>query len=99
MSVESLKSKVSQVCQEEQVRRLDLFGSRARSGGLEGNDYDLIAILEDDSPEAYAKRFFRVLHGLEDVLDAPVDLLTPDSIKRESLRRRIEEEKVCLYES
>ena len=99
MTVESLKSKVSQICKREGVRRLELFGSRARSSALAGKDYDFVAVFEDESPESYAKRFFRVLHGLEDVLDAPVDLLTPGSIKRESLRKQIEEEKVCLYES
>lgn len=99
MTVESLKSRVSQVFEREAVRRLELFGSRARSEALEGKDYDFVVVFEDESAESYAKRFFRVLHGLEDVLDAPVYLLTPGSIKRESLRMQIEKEKVCLYES
>jgi len=99
MSVEAIKSKVVQVCRQEGVGRLELFGSRARSGGVSGRDYDFLAVFDDLPAEEYSKRYFRTLHGLEDVLGAPVDLLTPGSVKRDSLKRKIEEEKVLVYES
>ena len=99
MSEDSLKNKVSQICQDQGVKRLELFGSRARSPVLEGRDYDFVATFEELPPDEYSKRFFKLLHGLEESLGGPVDLLTPQSIAKKSLRDKIEKEKICVYES
>ena len=99
VTVEALKSKVEGVCRAQGVRRLDLFGSRARTDAREGNDYDFVATFADFPSGEYAKRYFGLLHSLEDILDAPVDLLTPDSIRKRSLKDRIEQDKICVYES
>lgn len=99
MTDRDLRGIISQVCKDQGVRRLDLFGSRARSPEREGRDYDFVATFEDFPPEEYSRRFFKLLHGLEDSLGAPVDLLTPQSIHKESLKRKIEKEKICVYES
>jgi predicted nucleotidyltransferase len=99
VTVNLLKSKVQQACRTQGVRRLDLFGSRARTDALEGNDFDFVATFGDLPPSEYAKRYFGLLHSLEDILDAPVDLLTPDSIHKRSLREKIDKEKICVYES
>ena len=99
MGVEELKSRIQQACVDQGVRRLDLFGSRARSNALEGNDFDFLATFEESAPTEYSKRFFSLLHSLEDILGTPVDLLTTDSINKRSLRERIEKEKICVYGS
>ena len=99
MTDRDFRERVSQVCEGQGVRRLELFGSRARSPEMVGHDYDFVATFEDFSPEEYSRRYFKLLHGLEDSLGAPVDLLTPQSIHKESLRRKIEKEKICVYES
>ena len=99
MSVEELKSKIRQACENQGVRRLDLFGSKARTNAMEGNDFDFLATFEDSAPSEYSRRFFNLLHSLEDILDEPVDLLTIDSIHKRSLKKRIEEEKICVYGS
>jgi uncharacterized protein len=99
MTDTDLRRKIYQVCKSHGVRRLDLFGSRARSPERQGRDYDFVATLGDFPPEEYSKRFFGLLHGLEDSLGAPVDLLTPESIHKQSLKGKIEKEKICVYES
>lgn len=99
MSLGRLKSKIQQACRTQGVKRLDLFGSRARTNALEGNDFDFVATFGNFPPAEYARRYFGLLHSLEDILDAPVDLLTPDSIHKRSLRDKIEKEKICVYES
>ncbi len=96
---QDLRKRVSQVCKDQGVRKLELFGSRARSAELKGRDYDFVATFEDSPPEEYSKRFFGLLHGLEDSLGMPVDLLTPQSIQKESLKANIEKDKICVYES
>jgi uncharacterized protein len=100
MNLDVIRAQVQQVCLSNRVKRLELFGSRARSGGRSGRDFDLLASFQEGmEPEEYAKLYFGTLHGLEDVLGHPVDLLTPGSIRRASLRDRIMKEKVTLYES
>jgi len=99
VTVETLKSKIQKTCERQGIRRLDLFGSRARTDALEGNDFDFMATFNTAPPAEYAKQYFGLLHSLEDILDAPVDLLTADSIHRRSLKERIEKEKICVYES
>lgn len=99
MTVRDLTEQVAQACKDQGVQRLDLFGSRARSPKMEGRDYDFVATFEELPPEEYSMRFFRLLHALEDSLGEPVDLLTPQSVQKKSLKSRIEQEKVCVYES
>lgn len=98
MGIEELRNQLKGICAKQGVLRLDLFGSRARSQGGEGNDYDFIVELPDAAPTEYSRRFFGLLHALEDELNSPVDLLTYNSLKKESLKRKIAEEKVSLYE-
>ncbi|MCC5841205.1 MAG: nucleotidyltransferase domain-containing protein [Opitutales bacterium] len=99
VTTKDLRTKIAPLCKDQGVKRLDLFGSKARSPIGEGRDYDFLATFEDLPPEEYSQRFFRLLHGLEDSLNAPVDLLTPQSIRKESFRKKIEDEKICVYES
>jgi predicted nucleotidyltransferase len=93
MRIDELKNRLKGICAKQGVIRLDLFGSRARSQGGEGNDYDFIVEFSDAAPTEYSKRFFGLLHALEDELNTPVDLLTDSSLQKESLRK-----KVSLYE-
>ena len=98
MRISELQSRLKGICQEQGVIRLDLFGSRARSSNQEGQDYDFIADFADFPPAEYSKRFFGLLHALEDELNSPVDLLTYSSLKKKSLRKKIESDRVSLYE-
>ena len=99
MTDRDLRQKLSLICKDMGVRRLDLFGSRARSPAREGRDYDFVATFKEFPPEEYSKRYFGLLHCLEDSLGEPVDLLTPESIHKKSLKEKIEKEKICVYES
>jgi hypothetical protein len=98
MTINELKKRLKSICEKQEVIRLDLFGSRARSQGREGNDYDFIVELSEAAPAEYSKRFFGLLHALEDELNSPIDLLTYNSLNRKSLRNSIAKEKVSLYE-
>ncbi len=98
MQIGELKQRLKGICEEQAVVRLDLFGSRARTQGMQGNDYDFIADFGEASPAEYSRHYFGLLHALEDELDSPVDLMTYPSLKKYSLRRSIERERVPVYE-
>ncbi len=98
MSIIELKNRLKSICDGQNVVRLDLFGSRARSQGNDGNDYDFVVEFSTIAPTEYSKSYFSLLHALEDELDSPIDLLTYNAIRKNSLRKKIAEEKVPLYE-
>lgn len=98
MDIMEIKNRLRSICDKQDVVRLDLFGSRARSQGSFGKDYDFVVEFSNITPGEYSKRYFGLLHALEDELDSPIDLLTYSSIRRNSLRKKIAEEKVPLYE-
>ena len=97
MHISDLKKRLKTICEEEGVLRLDLYGSRARSMGTSGNDYDFIAELQDLTPDEYSKNFFSLLHALEDELKSPVDLITYNSLKKRSLKENILKERIPIY--
>ncbi|KAF0093082.1 MAG: hypothetical protein E1N59_3157 [Puniceicoccaceae bacterium 5H] len=98
MRLEELKKHTKRLCEEQHVRRLDLFGSRARHDARKGSDYDFVAEFEQLAPEEFGRYYFDLLHGLEDMLHAPVDLLTYEGIRKPALRENIERQRVKIYE-
>ena len=85
MTLEEIKQVAVPACREFKVKRLDLFGSRARCEGVTASDIDLL--VEFEEPDLHpAKRFFGLLHHLEDALGCEVDLLTINTVvSRESV--------------
>ena len=97
MTLEEIKKVVVPVCSEFNVKRLDLFGSLARGTSYFDSDVDLLVEFEEPNLQP-SKRFFGLLHHLEDDLGCKVDLLTISSLKNPYFRRRVLKEKVSIYE-
>ena len=76
--------------QQYQVQRLALFGSFARGEATESSDVDLL--VEFDGPATF-DRFMDLKFHLEDLLGAPVDLVTVKAL-RPKLRPGIEQEAI-----
>jgi predicted nucleotidyltransferase len=74
------------------VTRLALFGSRAR--GTAGPASDIDVLVAFDGP-ATSARYFGVQFYLEDLLGAPVDLVTEKAL-RERLRPYVERDAIAV---
>ena len=72
------------------VTRLALFGSTARGAARDDSDVEILVAF--DGP-ATSKRYFGVQFFLEDMLGAPVDLVT-DKVLRSELRPYVEREAI-----
>ena len=97
MGIEEIKKAASALCREFDVRRLDAFGSTARGSASESSDVDLL--VEFNEPERDpARRFFGLLHGLEDRLGCRVDLLTVGGLRNPCFKARALRERVPVYE-
>lgn len=96
VTIEKIKEIAIPACREFRVKRLDLFGSLSRSQGTAVSDVDLIVEFED--PTMFpSKRFFGLLHHLEDKLNCRVDLLTINGLRNPYFRRSILGERVSIY--
>ncbi len=96
MTPEEIKRIAVPACREFKVKRLDLFGSLARGEEASAPDVDLL--VEFEAPDSQpAKRFFGLLHRLEDALGREVDLLTFNGLRNPYLRRRVLKERVNIY--
>lgn len=97
MRIEEIKHISDAACREFNVKRLEAFGSVARGTSTVSSDLDLLVEFRnpDDMP---AKRFFGLLHRLEDALGCHVDLLTIDSLRNPYFRKRVLGERRPLYE-
>ena len=78
----------NQLAQDFGVKSLSLFGSVARDQAVSSSDVDLI--VEFNRPVGYFGLFALQDH-LEKLLDCPVDLGTPNSLKPR-LRARVEQD-------
>ena len=96
MTLQEIKTVARPACRKFKVRRLDLFGSLARGEQTAGSDVDLLVEFEEPDLQL-SRRFFGLLHYLEDTLGCEVDLLTVSSISNPYLRRRIRNERMNIY--
>jgi len=84
-------------CRKFDVRRLDVFGSTARDAASGTSDVDLLVEFRDPD-RTPARRFFGLLHQLEDTLGCKVDLLTTASLRNPYFRERVLKERIPIYE-
>lgn len=83
--IHTLKGKKTELAKQFGVKSLSLFGSVARAEATSTSDVDLI--VEFNRPVGYFG-LFALQDYLEKLLDCPVDLGTPDSLKPR-IRERI----------
>jgi len=84
-------------CRKFDVRRLDVVGSTARDAASGTSDVDLLVEFRDPD-RSPARRFFGLLHQLEDTLGCEIDLLTTVSLRNPYFRERVLKERISIYE-
>lgn len=88
MNIEQIKSDVEKLCNQHGVKSLDLFGSVARGDNKTTSDMDFLVEFDDSEPNVYSKRFFGLLHSLEDTFHCNIDLLTERSIRKKIVKKK-----------
>ncbi|MCF6149937.1 MAG: nucleotidyltransferase [Candidatus Kuenenia sp.] len=88
MTLEEIKKIAIPACREFHVKKLDVFGSLARGEVTAGSDVDLLVEFENPTLNL-SKRYFGLLHRLEDAFDCGVDLLTISGLRNPYFRRHI----------
>jgi uncharacterized protein len=88
---------IAAACQANDVKRLDLFGSRARNDFTTSSDADLLVEFNDPRRAGVFDRFLALRDALEQILGCKVDLVECSSIQNPILRRRIERDRKTVY--
>lgn len=97
MTLEEIRKAALPACRKSGVKRLDAYGSAARGTATLSSDVDLLVEFTDPD-RTPARRFFGLLHHLEDVLGRDVDLLTIDGLRNPYFKRCVLGERVAVYE-
>lgn len=87
---------LGQLCRRYGVRRLSVFGSRARGDAGPGSDVDVLVEFEEGS--RVGLRFISLQYELTDLFGRPVDLCTRGFLSPH-FRERVILEAVPLYEA
>lgn len=90
-------SDIAAICRENDVKRLELFGSHSRNDAQLASDADFVVEFNDPLRAGVFDRFLALQAGLEQLLGCPVDLLENSSIQNPVLRRRIDESRTLVF--
>jgi hypothetical protein len=96
MNIEDIRKAALPACREFNVKRLDAFGSTARGAVTPSSDVDLLVEFREPDHNP-ARRFFGLLHQLEDALGCEIDLLSAGSLRNPYFKARVLKERVPVY--
>ncbi len=92
MTLDNIREIAIPACEKFDVKRLDVFDSFARAEGTEASDIDFP--VEFDRPDIKpSKRFFGLLHQLENEFHCKIDIVTFNGLRNPYLRERIFKER------
>jgi len=80
--LEKHRPEIQALCERFGVRRLELFGSAARGEfNPQSSDLDFFVDFNDAGFEDPSDQYFGLLHGLEDLLGAKIDLVERSAVR------------------
>ena len=97
-ALEGHRQALADLCRKYRVRRLDVFGSAARSDFDEkSSDVDLLVEFEDMPHADRADAYLGFLTAAQALLQRQVDLVEVGAVRNPYLRRGIEESRELVY--
>ncbi|SRR6266436_4289851 len=97
--LDKTKDRLAEECRRFRVRRLEVFGSAARSDfDPAKSDFDFVVTFADKTPGTYADRYFDFAAAIEKLLGRKIDLLTERCLRNPYFRREIEAARQIVYD-
>ena len=101
VAIEPIDAKLPEIgaaCRANDVKRLELFGSRAHAMMLLAtSDVDFLVEFNDPLRAGIFDRFLALREALERITGCSVDLVECSSVQNPILRRRINEDRRSIY--
>lgn len=97
-TIEVHLEKVTELCRQYHVRRLEVFGSGVRQDfDPSSSDVDLLVEFEPGSSLKALDQYFGLKESLESLLGRSVDLVVAGAVRNPYLRASIERDRETLY--
>jgi len=96
--IEQKRDAIAQLCREYGVRRFELFGSAATDTFDDArSDLDFLVDFLPCEPAQHARRYLRLLVGLENLFQRKIDLLEIKAIRNPYFQEIVNQSRVELY--
>lgn len=96
-ALDTKRLEIAAACQENDVKRLELFGSRARADFRADSDIDFLVEFNDPLRAGIFDRFLALRDALQCILGCQIDLVERSAIENAILKRRIEADRTVVY--
>jgi predicted nucleotidyltransferase len=97
MFLDNYNNSLKNLCQQNKVKSLYVFGSVLTDKFNENSDIDLIVDIDSNDPFEYADYYFNLKFALQDLFRRPIDLLENKAIKNTFVRNNIDSSKILIY--
>ena len=92
------RTRIAELCQRYHVRRLELFGSAARTDFERArSDVDFLVEFDDGGRGPGLEAYFGLKEGLEALLGRPVDLIMPEAVTNPYIQTDIARDRTTVY--
>lgn len=97
MFLDRYTDKLMDLCRQNKVRSLYVFGSVLTDRFNENSDIDLVVDIDSNDPFEYADYYFNLKFALQDLFKRKIDLLENKAIKNPFIRQNIDSSKYLIY--
>jgi uncharacterized protein len=97
MYLDKYSNEINDLCLQNKVRSLYVFGSVLTDQFTDKSDIDLIVDIDSNDPFDYADSYFNLKFALQDLFRRPIDLLENKAVKNPYIRQKIENTKSLIY--
>ncbi len=97
IAIETKLEEIAAVCEENGVKRLELFGSYARGEGSSDSDVDFVVEFADPLRAGVFDRYLALHSSLQAIFGCHVDLLERSAIENPILVARIAADRKLVY--
>lgn len=97
MYLDKYNNEIRNLCRNNKVKSLYVFGSVLTDYFSDKSDIDLVVDIDSNDPFDYADSYFNLKFALQDLFQRPIDLLENKAIKNNYLRQNIDRTKSLVY--
>lgn len=98
-TLETYKKTIAEICKSLRVKQMYVFGSLTKNSFYDSSDIDFLISFDDNiSIEEYSENYFTLHHILRELLQREVDITTERSLSNPYFIKRINNEKLLIYE-
>ena len=97
MVIDNYINSLRNLCQQNKVKSLYVFGSVLTDKFNDNSDVDMLVDIDSNDPFDYADNYFNLKFALQELFKRPVDLLENKAIRNPFIRKNIDSTKYLIY--